>query len=191
MGWGFGVGGYGLERQRMEQGHKKLEIYQLAHSLAVKVHQMTLSLPAMERFEEGSQIRRSAKSIPANIVEGYALRRYKNEFVHFLFRAYGSSQETLEHLEMLFDTGSLANEDLFKLLRQDYDLLCGKILRYIQAVDRQFELPNFMKEPDLGYDVGGSRFADNPESTLQTSDPEAQRIDPKTQITNPKPQNSL
>lgn len=71
----------------MEKGHKKLEIYQMAHRLAVRVHEMSLKLPAFERFEEGSQIRRSSKSIPSNIVEGFALRRYKNEFLHYLFRS--------------------------------------------------------------------------------------------------------
>jgi four helix bundle protein len=70
-----------------EEGHKKLQIYQEAHKLAIEVHNLTLKLPLFERFEEGSQIRRSAKSVASNIVEGYALRKYKNEFVHFLFRA--------------------------------------------------------------------------------------------------------
>ncbi|MBI1804999.1 MAG: four helix bundle protein [Ignavibacteriae bacterium] len=59
----------------MSEGHKKLQIYQQAHSLAVDVHEMTLTLPSFERFEEGSQIRRSSKSIVSNIVEGYALRK--------------------------------------------------------------------------------------------------------------------
>ena len=135
----------------MEQGYKKLEIYKLAHSLAVKVHQMTLSLPAFERYEEGSQIRRSAKSVSANIVEGYALRKYKNEFIHFLFRAYGSGEETIEHVELLFDTKSLKDENLFKELIEGYNLLVGKILRYIQAVEKEFETPRFMKEPESEY----------------------------------------
>ncbi len=74
---------------------------------------MTLSLPPFERYEEGSQIRRSTKSASANILEGYALRRYKNEFVRYLFRAYGSAEETLEHLEFLYDTESLKDENLF------------------------------------------------------------------------------
>lgn len=129
----------------MDKGHKQLQIYQMAHQLAIQIHQMTLTLPAHERFEEGSQVRRSSKSVAANIVEGYALRRYKNEFVHYLFRAYGSAEETLEHLELLFDTHSLNNESSFKSLQKDCDMLCGKILRYIQAVDNTFTMPTFMK----------------------------------------------
>jgi len=50
-----------------EQGYKKLRIYQMAHALGVKVHKMTLGLPKFEMFEEGSQIRRSSKSVSSNI----------------------------------------------------------------------------------------------------------------------------
>ena len=66
------------------QGYKKLKIYRLAHDLAVRVHKMTVELPQFEMMEEGSQIRRSSKSVSSNIVEGYALRRYKQEYIHYL-----------------------------------------------------------------------------------------------------------
>jgi len=52
------------------KSYKDLEIYKLSHSLAVGVHKMTLKeLPKFEMYEEGSQIRRSSKSIVSNIVE--------------------------------------------------------------------------------------------------------------------------
>ena len=125
----------------MEYGYKQLEIYQIAHTLAVQVHEMTLSLPPFEKFEEGSQLRRSSKSVSSNIVEGYASRRYKNEFIRFLSRAYASCQECLEHLEFLHDTKSLKNDSTFQELHCRYDLLCRKIFRYIQAVDKNFKTP--------------------------------------------------
>ena len=48
-----------------------LEIYQLAYKLAIEVHEMSLTLPKYELYEQGSQIRRSSKSIKDNIAEGY------------------------------------------------------------------------------------------------------------------------
>ncbi len=57
-------------------------------------------------YEEGSQIRRPAKSIVSNIVEGFGLRRYKNEFIQFLTYAIASCDETKVLLEMLLGTGS-------------------------------------------------------------------------------------
>ena len=70
------------------QTYKDLEIYQLSHDLAIEIHKVSLSLPKFELYEEGSQLRRSAKSIPVNIVEGFGRRRYKNnlsDFLHLLW----------------------------------------------------------------------------------------------------------
>jgi len=75
----------------MEEGYKRLKIWQLSHGLAIKVHKMSLTLPKFETFEEGGQIRRSSKSVSANIVEGYGLRHYKAEYIHYLIRSYASS----------------------------------------------------------------------------------------------------
>jgi four helix bundle protein len=56
----------------MPKSYHDLEIYVLAKELAVRVHKMTLEmLPKFELYEEGSQIRRSSKSVVSTIVEGY------------------------------------------------------------------------------------------------------------------------
>ncbi|MFH2145372.1 MAG: four helix bundle protein, partial [Candidatus Omnitrophota bacterium] len=52
------------------QSYKELEIYKLAHKLAIEMHELSLKLPGFEKYEEASQIRRASKSIAANIVEG-------------------------------------------------------------------------------------------------------------------------
>ena len=62
--------------------YKKLEIWQLAKAIVAEIHLMTIrDLPKFEMYEEGSQIRRSIKSVKSNIVEGYGRRRYKQEFL--------------------------------------------------------------------------------------------------------------
>ena len=87
--------------------------------------------------EEGSQIRRSVKSIRSNIVEGYGRRRYKQEFIRFLVFAHSSCDETIDHLEGLFETGSLANEALYRDLNAQLDLLGRKLNVFIQGVERE------------------------------------------------------
>ncbi len=134
-----------------EFGYKKLEIYNLSHELAVRVHKMSLDLPKFEMYEEASQIRRSAKSISNNIVEGYALRKYKNEFLHYLYRAYGSSEETVEHLRFLFECESIKEKDTYEELVKRYLELNAKLFRYIQFVEKKFEKPSFLKEPSEEY----------------------------------------
>src|ERR1700674_1787535 len=80
--------------------YRDLEIWKLAREAAIGVHRMTLrDLPKFEMYEEGSQIRRSVKSIRSNIVEGYGRRRYKQEFIRFLVFAHASCDETIDHLE--------------------------------------------------------------------------------------------
>jgi four helix bundle protein len=51
--------------------YKDLEIYKLAFEFAVRVHRESLKLPGFELFEQGSQVRRSTKSVKDQIAEGY------------------------------------------------------------------------------------------------------------------------
>ena len=121
-------------RMRKPQSYEDTEIYGIAKELARKVHRMTLvELPKFEMYEEGSQIRRSSKSIVANIVEGFGRRRYKNEFVQFLTYAVASCDETKAHLEMLHETESL-NRNIFEDLFTGYEELGAKLFNFREAV---------------------------------------------------------
>src|SRR5947209_13629537 len=119
-------------------GYKTLEIWQLAREVSVSVHRMTMErLPKFEMYEEGSQIRRSVKSIRSNIVEGYGRRRYKQEFIRFLVFAHASCDETIDHLEGLFESGSLTNEAIYRDLQAQLDLLGRKLNVFIEGVERE------------------------------------------------------
>jgi len=64
--------------------HHSLVAWQRADDLFIKIHLLTTKqFPAFERFELGSQLRRAAYSVPANVVEGFA-RRYRRSRLHFL-----------------------------------------------------------------------------------------------------------
>ena len=116
------------------QSYKDLEIYSLAMDFAGKVHRLTIDkLPKFEMYEEGSQIRRSSKSIVSNIVEGFGRRRYKNEFIQFLTYAIASCDETKVHLEILYETGSL-KKDVFEELFHAYEELGAKLFNFREAV---------------------------------------------------------
>jgi four helix bundle protein len=135
----------------MEGGYHKLEVYQLSHALGVKVHEVSLKLPRFEMHEEGSQIRTSAKSVSSNIVEGYVLRKYKNEFLHYLYRSYGSAEETLEHLQYLYETKSPADQELHDELVDSYRRLNGMLFRFIETVEHQHGTPMFLKDIEEQY----------------------------------------
>jgi four helix bundle protein len=117
--------------------YKKLEIWILAKELVADIHRMTIQkLPKFEMYEEGSQIRRSMKSVKSSIVEGYGRRAYKQAFLKFLAYASASNDETVDHLETLYETGSLTERDLFESLSDRLDKLGRKINLFIQSVEK-------------------------------------------------------
>jgi four helix bundle protein len=125
----FSIGG--------EMNYKDLEVWQIARELSIEIHKMTLSLPKFEMYEEGSQIRRSSKSIRSNIVEGYGRRRYKNEFIKYIVYAIASTDETIDHLETLFETESLKDKTLFDSLLKKSNLLGKKLIKFQESVEKQ------------------------------------------------------
>jgi four helix bundle protein len=118
--------------------YKKLVIWQIGRELVIDIHKMTLSkLPQFELYEEGSQIRRSSKSVKSNIVEGYGRRRYKHEFIRFLTYSLASCDETTDHLETLYETESLKDENLYQDLHKRLQTLGKKINLFIQSVEKE------------------------------------------------------
>ena len=121
--------------------YKDLEIWKLLRELVIDIHKMTLGLPRIEAFEEGQQVRSSIKSVKSTIVEGYGRRRYKSDFIKFLVYAHASNDETIDHLETLFETGSLTDETLYKTLKEKLDLLGRKLNKFITAVEAEHISP--------------------------------------------------
>ena len=116
--------------------YRKLEIWSLARELTIEIHKMTLSeLPKFEMYEEGSQIRRSVKSVRSNIVEGYGRRRYKQDYIRFLTYALASCDETTDHFETLFETESLTDGEVYSSLHAKLQTLGKKLNLFLQSVE--------------------------------------------------------
>ena len=117
------------------KSYKELDIYNLSFHYAIEVHKLSLKLPKFELYEQGSQIRRSSKSIKDNIVEGYGRRKYKNEFVKFLIYSYSSLLECLSQLEMLSE---LYPELAFETMIKKYDELGAKLYSFTNYVENNW-----------------------------------------------------
>lgn len=117
--------------------YKNLEIWERARTLSIAIHKMTMTeLPKFEMFETGNQIRRSSKSIRSNIVEGYGRRKYVVEYIRFLTFSISSNDETIDHLETLFETESLKNKEIYDDLLSQLEVLGKKLNMFIQAIER-------------------------------------------------------
>ncbi len=98
-----------------------LEVWKVAHQLTLEVYKITSNFPKSEQFGLISQVRRSASSVPTNIIEGQA-RQYKKEFVQFLYISKGSLEETNYHLFLSKELGYIKEEDYVVLFN-----LCSRI----------------------------------------------------------------
>lgn len=121
--------------------YRKLEVWQLAREMVIEIHRLSLNLPKFEMYEEGSQIRRSAKSVKSNIVEGYGRRRYKQEYIRFIIFALASNDETTDHLETLLETGSLQDKSQYEKIHSLLQKLGIKLNNFLRSVEDQHQSP--------------------------------------------------
>ena len=119
------------------KSYQDLEVYTIAYNCALEIHRMTMKLPKYEMYEQGSQIRRSSKSIKNNIAEGFGRRRYKNEFLRFLVFAHASCDETISQLNMINDI-HFADNPLDNLIGK-YDKIGRKLNSFIQYVEKSWK----------------------------------------------------
>ena len=115
-----------------EDRWKTLEVWKLADKLAFDVYSAARDFPRYEVFGLTSQLRRSALSIPTNIVEGYS-RKGDKELAHFVNISLGSLAETKYLLEFAFRIEYISNEK-FKMLKAQGDILGKKLWRFYEKI---------------------------------------------------------
>ncbi|HSN76843.1 MAG TPA: four helix bundle protein [Anaerolineae bacterium] len=83
--------------ETQSRGFEDLKTWQLAQQLMIECHKMAKVLPTWERYDLTSQVRRSSKSVMANIAEGYGRYHYLDS-LRFYYIARGSLNETINHI---------------------------------------------------------------------------------------------
>ncbi|MBL7872760.1 MAG: four helix bundle protein, partial [Cyclobacteriaceae bacterium] len=68
--------------------------------------------------------------------EGYGRRRYKADFIKYLVYSQAECDETILHLEFLFETESLKDKNNFEQLKDAYELLSRKVNKFIQWAEQ-------------------------------------------------------
>lgn len=110
--------------------YHKLDVYQKAYRLALSIHKVTLQFPKLEQYELAQQLRRSSKSIPANIAEGMGKQESAKEVSRFIRMAIGSCDESRVWLEFARDLGYMTIADQDRYDKRYCEV--GRMLRGIQ-----------------------------------------------------------
>jgi four helix bundle protein len=97
-----------------------LKVYRLSFKLAMDIFKLSKKFPKEERYSLTDQIRRSSRSVPINIREGFAKRRYENIFLKHLTDALGSSEETRGWLDFALHCEYITEEE-HRDTDSDYD----------------------------------------------------------------------
>ncbi|UCE18838.1 MAG: four helix bundle protein [Gemmatimonadota bacterium] len=119
-----------MERKKAIQTHRELEVYKLAFKAAMKIFKVTTDFPKEEQYSLTDQIRKSSRSVCANIAEAWRRRRYEAAFVNKLNESEAEAAETQTWLEFSEKCGYL-KKDIANELYQTYDWIIGKRVNMI------------------------------------------------------------
>ena len=103
-----------------------LDVYNLSRQLAKEIFQLTLQFPPDEKYSLTDQIRRSSRSVKANIAEGWGKRIYINSFKRHLVDSNGSLEETKSWCISALDCNYIS-EKIFNDLISKAEIIGGKL----------------------------------------------------------------
>jgi four helix bundle protein len=104
-------------------------------SLVMRIFELTKHFPIQERYTLTDQIRRSSRSVCANLAEAWRKRRYRAAFVSKLRDAETEAAETQVHAEIAFRHGYLKQE-VFAELDDTCDKILAQVVKMIDQADR-------------------------------------------------------
>lgn len=107
--------------------HQDLDVYKIGFEAAMKIFSVSKSFPKEETYSLTDQIRRSSRSVCANLAEGWRKRRYEAAFISKLNDAEGEAAETQTWLEFAVRCEYL-DRDLAKELYLSYDSIVAMLL---------------------------------------------------------------
>ena len=133
---------YGKGKERIEKTAKRpirdfrdLNVYQNALETGLRVYELSKKFPDEERYALTDQIRRSSRSVCANIAEAWRKRRYTAAFISKLSDCEGEAAETQVHIEFAFRHGYVGNAE-FQAIDNAYERVLGQLVRMIDHPEK-------------------------------------------------------
>ena len=130
---------------------RDLRVYQKAREVSLTVFKLSKTFPKEEMYSLTDQIRRSARSIGAQIAESWAKRRYEKHFVSKLTDSDGEQMETQHWAAEALDCGYISHEDAAQLTAALLEI--GRMLNGMIVKSDSFcgEYPSVLKEDAVEY----------------------------------------
>jgi four helix bundle protein len=117
----------------------------------MQIFEFSRQWPKEERYALTDQIRRSSRSVSANIAEAWRKRRYKRHFVSKLSDADAEAAETRVWLRFARDCGYLSATEA-ESLDAVYDQVCGGLVNMMRNPDPWCGPGNSVRDPGTSYD---------------------------------------
>ena len=117
------------------RSHRELEVYRLAFEAAMQIFTMSKNFPVEERYSLTDQIRRSSRSVCANVAEAFRKRKYPKSFVAKLSDAEAEAAETQTWLDFVFKCKYIPKSDYLEL-NESYDHIIGKLVKMALQPDK-------------------------------------------------------
>jgi four helix bundle protein len=109
------------------KSHRELRVYQKAFSAAMKIYEISRTFPKEELYSLTDQIRRSSRSVSANITEAFRRRKYPKSFSSKLNESEAEAAETQNWLDFSLKCGYIS-ADTHKSLDEEYDEIIGMLV---------------------------------------------------------------
>ena len=109
------------------RSHRDLDTYKLAFKASMEIYELTKSFPVDEKYSLTDQIRRSSRSVCANLAEAFRKRKYPKHFISKLSDAESEAAETQTWLEFSLKC-SYIDKDKYQTLDSKYEKVIGKLV---------------------------------------------------------------
>jgi four helix bundle protein len=123
------------ERKQIIRKHTDLDVYQRAFDAAMKIFQLSKRFPAEEKYSLTDQVRRSSRSVCANLAEAWRKRRYPAAFVAKLSDSEAEAAETQTWIQFAVKCDYLNAEEARELYNE-YDNIIGMLVNMIANPDK-------------------------------------------------------
>jgi four helix bundle protein len=117
------------------KGHRELRVYQKAFSAAMEIFELSKSFPKDETYSLTDQIRRSSRSVSANISESFRRRKYPKSFSSKLNESEAEASETQNWLDFALQCGYISAEN-HQTIDSDYDDIIGMLVNMQRQPDK-------------------------------------------------------